>query len=45
VAISMASGHAARSSGARTAADEHGVAHIEAMTQQARAIQSAFREP
>ena len=30
---------------ARTAADEHGVAHIEAMTQQARAIQSAFREP
>jgi hypothetical protein len=30
---------------ARTAADEHGVAQIEAMTEQARAIQSAFREP
>ena len=30
---------------ARTAADKHGVAQIEAMTEQARAIQSAFREP
>jgi hypothetical protein len=30
---------------ARTAADEHGIAQIEAMAEQARAIQSAFREP
>ena len=30
---------------ARTAADEHGVAQLEAMTDQARAIRSAFREP
>jgi len=30
---------------ARTAADEHGLAQIEAMAEQARAIQSALREP
>jgi hypothetical protein len=30
---------------ARTAADEHGIAQIEALAEQARAIQSAFREP
>ena len=30
---------------ARTAADEHGIAQIEAMAEQARAIRSAFREP
>jgi hypothetical protein len=30
---------------ARSAADEHGVAQIEAMAEQARAIQSAFRGP
>jgi hypothetical protein len=30
---------------ARTAADEHGLAQIEVMTQQARAIQSVLREP
>jgi hypothetical protein len=30
---------------ARTAADEHGLAQIEAMAQQARVIQSVFREP
>ena len=29
---------------ARMAADEHGVAQIAAMTEQARAIQSVFRE-
>jgi hypothetical protein len=30
---------------ARTAADEHGIADIEAMSQQARAVRLAFREP
>jgi hypothetical protein len=30
---------------ARTAADEHGIAEIEAMWQQARAVRLAFREP
>jgi hypothetical protein len=30
---------------ARTAADEHGMAEIEAMSQQARAVRLAFREP
>jgi uncharacterized membrane protein len=30
---------------ARTAADEHGIAHIEAMAQQARAVRAAFRAP
>ena len=30
---------------ARTAADEHGIAEIGAMTQQARAVRLAFREP
>jgi hypothetical protein len=30
---------------ARTAADEHGVAHIEAMAQQARAVRMALRPP
>jgi hypothetical protein len=30
---------------ARTAADEHGIAEIEAMSRQARAIRLAFREP
>ncbi len=30
---------------ARTAADEHGIAEIEAMSQQARAVHDAFREP
>jgi hypothetical protein len=30
---------------ARTAADEHGIAAIEAMSQQARAVHDAFREP
>jgi hypothetical protein len=30
---------------ARTAADEHGIAEIEAMSQQARAVRLAFREP
>jgi thioesterase domain-containing protein len=30
---------------ARTAADQHGLAQIEVMTQQARAIQSVLREP
>jgi hypothetical protein len=30
---------------ARTAADEHGISEIEAMSQQARAIRLAFREP
>jgi hypothetical protein len=30
---------------ARTAADEHGIAEIEAMSQQARAVRVAFREP
>jgi len=30
---------------ARTAADEHGIAEIQAMSQQARAVAGAFREP
>jgi len=30
---------------ARTAADEHGIAEIQAMAQQARAVREAFREP
>jgi len=30
---------------ARTAADEHGIAEIEAMSRQARAIGFAFRPP
>jgi hypothetical protein len=30
---------------ARTAADEHGIAEIEAMSQQARAVRIALREP
>ena len=30
---------------ARTAADEHGIAEIDTMTRQARAIRQAFREP
>ena len=30
---------------ARTAADEHGIAEIDAMSSQARAVRQAFREP